>query len=173
MNIHIERGDITRCAVDAIVNAANAGLLGGGGVDGAIHRAGGATIAAECALIRERQGGCATGSAVSTGGGSLKCKYVIHTVGPIWGATGGKDHELLRSCYESSMRLAQNLGCVSIAFPNISTGVYGFPPDQAAELVYALFTDETFVASVSGVRDVYFVNFEKKNVELYRRFFKK
>jgi O-acetyl-ADP-ribose deacetylase len=173
MNIHIERGDITQYTVDAIVNAANAGLLGGGGVDGAIHRSGGATIAAECARIRERQGGCATGEAVYTGGGHLKCKYVIHTVGPIWGATGGRDRELLRSCYECSMRLAQELGCASIAFPNISTGVYGFPANLAAELVHALFTDEAFVASVSGVRDVSFVNFEKKNFELYRSIFEK
>src|SRR5689334_6387317 len=117
------KGDITRMDVDAIVNAANNGLLGGGGVDGAIHRAGGPIIASECKVIRETRGGCQTGEAVITSGGNLLARYVIHTVGPVW--EGGKRDEniLLANAYRNSLQLAVDNGLETIAFPNISTGV--------------------------------------------------
>ncbi len=128
------KGDITKMEVDAIVNAANSSLLGGGGVDGAIHRAGGKAILDECIQIRNKQGGCKTGEAVITTGGNLPAKYVIHTVGPVW--NGGKNNEetLLASAYRNSLQLAVDNNIKTIAFPNISTGIYGFPKDKAATI---------------------------------------
>src|SRR5690606_13829294 len=128
------KGDITTLKVDAIVNAANTSLLGGGGVDGAIHRAGGLAILDDCKRIRAKQGGCNVGEAVITTAGNLPAKYVIHTVGPVW--NGGKSNEehLLSSAYRNSLTLAFEYRIRSIAFPNISTGIYRFPKDRAAEI---------------------------------------
>jgi O-acetyl-ADP-ribose deacetylase (regulator of RNase III) len=132
-------GDITREAVDAIVNAANSSLMGGGGVDGAIHRAGGPEILAQCRRIRETQypQGVPTGEAVITTGGRLPAKHVIHTVGPIHGRHGGDEARLLANCYESSIALAAKHGLETIAFPAISTGAYGYPKDEARKVVIA------------------------------------
>ncbi len=125
--LELHQGDITKLHVDAIVNAANSGLRGGGGVDGAIHRAGGPAIMAECRRI----GGCATGQAVVTTGGNLPARYVIHAVGPIWQGGGRGEPKLLRSAYATSLQRAEELGVASVAFPSISTGVYGYPIELA------------------------------------------
>jgi O-acetyl-ADP-ribose deacetylase len=129
-NLELHQGDITRLAVDAIVNAANSGLRGGGGVDGAIQRAGGPAIMAECRRI----GGCPTGQAVVTTGGNLPARFVIHTVGPIWHGGGRGEPELLRSAYTNSLLRAGELSLASIAFPSISTGVYGYPIELACPI---------------------------------------
>ncbi len=128
--IEIIEGDITKVDVDAIVNAANKTLLGGGGVDGAIHRAAGPELRAACAKL----GGCETGSAKITPGFGLKARYVIHTVGPVWGGGGRGEDRLLAACYRTSFALAREQGLASIAYPAISTGAYGFPPDRAARI---------------------------------------
>jgi len=131
-DLELIQGDITKAEVDAIVNAANSELIGGGGVDGAIRRAGGAAIENACAEIRRREGGCPTGKAVITPGGDLYAKYVIHTVGPVWEGGNSGEAELLASCYQESLRLAVENHIQSIAFPSISTGVYGYPTEKAA-----------------------------------------
>ena len=138
----VKRGDITEEAVDAIVNAANSTLLGGGGVDGAIHAKGGPAILEECEKIRAttHPDGLPTGEAVITTGGDLPAKHVIHTVGPIYGDHNGQEAELLASCYRNSVRLAVEHGLASIAFPSISTGAYGYPKDEAATVVLATVT---------------------------------
>jgi O-acetyl-ADP-ribose deacetylase (regulator of RNase III) len=161
--IRLVRGDITKIAADAIVNAANAALAGGGGVDGAIHRAGGPAIMAECDAIRSSRGGCPTGHAVITTGGRLKARHVIHAVGPVW--RGGENGEAaqLASAYRESLALAAGHGLRRVVFPCISTGIYGFPKDRAAavavetmqafltrhpemEISVACFDDENFTA---------------------------
>ena len=130
--IEVLRGDITKVMVDAVVNAANSSLMGGGGVDGAIHRAGGPAILEECRKIVARQGGCKTGEAVITTAGRLNSKFVIHTVGPVWHGGNKDEAQKLSNCYTNSLRLAVENNCRSIAFPAISTGIYGYPSDLAA-----------------------------------------
>jgi O-acetyl-ADP-ribose deacetylase (regulator of RNase III) len=143
--IELVLGDITRQAVDAIVNAANSTLLGGGGVDGAIHRAGGPAIHEECLAIRVERGECPAGEAVLTGGGHLPARYVIHAVGPVWRGGDQGEPELLASCYRNAMRIAAEHGCRSIAFPSISTGIYGYPVSLAATKAVA--TVASFLSS--------------------------
>lgn len=132
--ISVVVGDITKVAADAIVNAANTSLMGGGGVDGAIHRVGGAEILEDCRKIVARQGGCKTGEAVITTAGNLPAKFVIHTVGPIWNGGSKKEAEKLTNCYRNSLQLAVDNGCRTISFPAIGTGIYRFPKDLAAEI---------------------------------------
>ena len=165
--LQVVQGDITRLPVDAIVNAANSSLMGGGGVDGAIHRAGGPAILEECRAIVARQGGCPTGEAVITGAGRLPARYVIHTVGPVWrgGETG--EAEALASCYRRSLELALQHGCKTIAFPNISTGVYGFPKPQAATI--AVSTVATFLQQHAEIEKVTFVCFDEENYLLVQK----
>jgi len=141
--LKIIKGDITTQDTQAIVNAANSGLLGGGGVDGAIHRAGGPAILEECIKIRTKQGGCPTGQAVITIGGNLKARYVIHTVGPVWYGGKNSEDELLHSAYLNSLSLAMEHGIRSVSFPSISTGAYRFPVDRAARI--ALRTVRDFI----------------------------
>jgi O-acetyl-ADP-ribose deacetylase (regulator of RNase III) len=161
--IRIIQGDITTMRVDAIVNAANRTLLGGGGVDGAIHRAAGPELLAACRLLK----GCETGQAKITPGFQLPARHVIHTVGPVW--RGGKEHEpaLLQSCYRNSMELALANGLKSIAFPNISTGVYRFPKDLAAEI--ASRTVVQFLEEKGPVLELSFVVFDQENLSLYKK----
>jgi O-acetyl-ADP-ribose deacetylase (regulator of RNase III) len=149
-SISLSRGDITRQTVDAIVNAANSSLLGGGGVDGAIHKAGGASILEECLEIRKMQGGCPTGSAVITSGGNLPAQYVIHTVGPVWRGGKGNEANLLASAYKSSLQLALDYALKTIAFPSISTGAYGYPLDEAAAVALAAVSQFIKEKSMTG-----------------------
>ena len=159
-------GDITRQDTEAIVNAANSSLLGGGGVDGAIHRAGGPRILEECKEIRARQGGCPAGEAVITGGGNLIARYVIHTVGPIWHGGGRNEAALLRAAYGNSLRLAQETGINSIAFPSISTGAYGYPIEQAA--VVAVGVVREFAENHDLLGLIRFVLFSDRDLAVYQ-----
>jgi len=164
--IKLIQGDITKIKADAIVNAANSSLLGGGGVDGAIHRAGGPAILDECRQIRARQGGCDTGQAVITTAGLLPAKYVIHTVGPVWNGGNHGEPELLASCYRNSLQLAVAHGIKTIAFPNISTGVYRFPKPEAATI--AIKSAQQFMANDNSLTEVMFVCFDDENYSLYK-----
>jgi len=167
--ISIQVGDLTREDVDAIVNAANASLLGGGGVDGAIHRAGGPAILAACRRIRETRfpGGLPTGEAVITTGGNLKARHVIHTVGPIYGQHAGEEPKLLAACYENSIALAAQHGLARIAFPAISTGVYGYPKEEAARV--SLGAIERALEAHAQIADVRLVYFSAGDAEIVRR----
>jgi O-acetyl-ADP-ribose deacetylase (regulator of RNase III) len=163
--IKVIQGDITKVEVDAIVNAANTSLLGGGGVDGAIHRAGGAAILEECQKIRNRQGGCRVGEAVMTTAGNLPSEKVIHTVGPRWNEGRSNESSLLENAYLNSLKLAVKHEIQSIAFPNISTGIYRFPKEKAASIAVATISD--FLQSSDQIQNVIIVCFDAENFELY------
>ncbi len=156
-HLHVVRGDITTLDVDAIVNAANSSLLGGGGVDGAIHRAAGPELVQHCRLL----GGCRTGEAKVTPGFNLRARWIIHTVGPVWRGGGAGEADLLRSCYRTSLRCADEVGARTIAFPAISTGVYGYPSEPAAEIAV------TTVREASTLEDVTFVCFDDATRDRY------
>ena len=159
------QGDITKVTTDAVVNAANSSLLGGGGVDGAIHRAGGPKILEACQAIRAKQGGCGTGEAVITTGGNLPAKWVIHTVGPVWNGGSHNEASLLANCYRNALTLAVKNHLSSIAFPNISTGIYHFPKDKAAAI--AVDTVTAFLANDHQMQRVVFVCFDRDNYDVY------
>lgn len=161
MVIEVIKGDITKVKADAIVNAANSSLLGGGGVDGAIHRAGGPEILEDCRKIVARQGGCKPGEAVITGAGRLPANYVIHTVGPVWNGGGKGEREKLADCYRNALRLALENSCRSIAFPNISTGIYRFPKEEAARI--AVHTVKDFLEEKTDIDHIIFVCFDEEN----------
>ena len=163
--IELIKGDITRVKTDAIVNAANSSLMGGGGVDGAIHRAGGPAILEECKRIVAKQGGCKTGEAVMTTAGDLPAKFVIHTVGPVWNGGKKNEDELLAACYQNSLNLAIQHKLTSIAFPNISTGIYGFPKKEASEIATATTID--FLKNNFSIEKLFFVCFDMDNYLLY------
>ena len=160
------RGDITGVAADAIVNAANSSLLGGGGVDGAIHRAGGPAILEECEKIRERQGSCAPGDAVATTAGNLPAQWVIHTVGPVWtGDAPQRQSATLASAYRRSIEVAIEVAATSVAFPNISTGIFRFPKPRAADIAIDAVRE---AVQCSDIERVIFVCFDDENEQLYR-----
>ena len=161
--VELLRGDITRIAVDAIVNAANAALAGGGGVDGAIHSAGGPALMQE---LRQYDG-CPTGSAVVTGAGRLPAKYVFHAVGPVYRGGNYGEARLLASCYTTALRLAHEHDCVSISFPAISTGIYGYPISEAAAVAFSAITD-SLGAFPSSLRIVKLVQFNDTSFQVYR-----
>jgi O-acetyl-ADP-ribose deacetylase (regulator of RNase III) len=165
-SLSLIQGDITKQETDAIVNAANSGLMGGGGVDGAIHRTGGVAIKEECRQIIARIGRLPTGKAVITTGGNLKARYVIHTVGPVWHGGNNGEAELLASAYLESLKLAAERKLKSVAFPSISTGVYGYPVDEAAKV--ALETVITFLRDEStSLQHVVFVLFDSNTYQTY------
>ncbi len=165
--ISITQGDITKEEIDAIVNAANSSLLGGGGVDGAIHRAGGPQILEECKKIRAAQGSCAAGKAVTTSGGKLKAKWVIHTVGPVWRGGNSNEHILLTNCYKNSLTRAVESGAKSIAFPSISTGAYGYPVEEASKVAVKAVVE--FIKEQPGkLGEIRFVLFDNKSFGTYK-----
>jgi O-acetyl-ADP-ribose deacetylase (regulator of RNase III) len=161
--IELVRGDITKLKADAIVNAANTSLLGGGGVDGAIHRAAGPELLAECRTLN----GCRTGEAKATKGYKLPARYVIHTAGPIWRGGNNNEENMLVSSYRKSLELAESLKLKSIAFPNISTGIYGFPKEKAAKI--AVSGVRLFLQQAKNIEKVIFVCFDEENYELYQK----
>jgi O-acetyl-ADP-ribose deacetylase (regulator of RNase III) len=166
--IKLVQGDITKITCDAMVNAANSALAGGGGVDGAIHRAGGPSIMKELDEIRKEKGGCQTGNAVVTGAGNLPARWVIHAVGPVW--KGGKQNEkkLLYSAYLQSLTLAKEIGARTVSFPNISTGIYGYPKNEAVHVALSAVMD--FMHQHPDVFDVInFVCFDDENFLLYQK----
>ncbi len=168
MKFLVSKGDITTMKVDAIVNAANTSLLGGSGVDGAIHKAGGNAILEACMVIRNKQGGCKVGEAVITTAGNLPSKYVIHTVGPVWNGDKEEKRKLLANCYVNALQIAEENGVKTIAFPNISTGIYGFPKKEAAQIVIA--TVQKF--SAKNLEEITFVCFDEENYKFYKQLLK-
>jgi len=169
MEISIIQGDITHQHVDAMVNAANSSLLGGGGVDGAIHRAAGPRLLEACREIRRIQGRCPTGQAVITPGFDLPSRYVIHTVGPVWQGGSSGESELLADCYRNSLKLAVENDVRTIAFPAISTGVYGYPVDKAATVVFQTLCS----VDCPGITEVRLVLFSEADARVYRREYEK
>jgi len=169
--ISLIKGDITKIEVDAIVNAANTSLLGGGGVDGAIHKAGGKIILEECQKIRSRQGGCKVGEAVITLAGKLPSKYVIHTVGPVWNGGHKNEENLLAAAYYNSLKLAAENHLKSIAFPSISTGIYKFPKDRAAQIAVDVVSN--FIKNNNIVEDVFFICYDDENYNIYNKYLQK
>jgi O-acetyl-ADP-ribose deacetylase len=165
--IELIHGDITKVTVDAIVNVANTSLLGGGGVDGAIHRAGGSVILEDCQKIRSKQGGCKTGEAVFTRAGKLPAKFVIHTVGPVWNNGNNNEENLLASCYSNSLKIALDTQIKTIAFPNISTGIYNYPQNKAAEIAIKTITD--FLTTTNKIEKVIFVSYDIDNYTIYKK----
>jgi O-acetyl-ADP-ribose deacetylase (regulator of RNase III) len=165
--LQLVMGDITEERTDAIVNAANSSLLGGGGVDGAIHRAGGPAILEECRAVRARQGECPAGQAVMTTGGRLAARYVIHTVGPVWRGGGRGEASILASCYRNSLRLAAEKGLASVAFPSVSTGIYGYPAKEAAKVALGAVA-EFLGKEEKSPKLVRFVLFDEKTFQAYR-----
>lgn len=165
MKISTVTGDITKIKCDAIVNAANSSLMGGGGVDGAIHRAGGPAILEECKKIRKKlPQGLPAGEAVVTGGGTLPAKYVIHTVGPVWHGGGKGEPELLADCYRNSLRVAREKGARTVAFPAISTGVYGYPKEEAAKIARAAVNNHP---DKEFFKEVIFVFFSEGDLRIF------
>ena len=162
--IEVIKGDITRITVDAIINAANSSLTGGGGVDGAIHRVGGKKILEECKEIVRMRGECKTGQAVFTTAGNLPAKFVIHTVGPVWKDGKNNEEKLLADCYTNSLKLAVDNGCKIISFPNISTGVYHFPKNKAADI--SIHSIDTFLKNDDSIEKVILVCFDEDNYTL-------
>lgn len=170
MKIELQQGDITKIETEAIVNAANSSLLGGGGVDGAIHRAGGKAILNACQEIRNRQGKCKTGEAVITTAGNLPSNYVIHTVGPVYngGKRVQKEKELLANCYKNSLKVAEENEIKTIAFPNISTGIYKFPKELASKIAFE--TVSKFESK--HIEKVIFICFDDENFNFYEKLIK-
>ena len=166
-DLELIQGDITKAEVDAIVNAANSQLIGGGGVDGAIRRAGGDAIAQACAEIRRREGGCPTGKAVITPGGNLHAKYVIHTVGPVWEGGNSGEAELLASCYQESLRLAVEYNIQSLAFPSISTGIYGYPTEKAAAVALTAVRELVLQSNTAVPTTIQFILFDEATHTCY------
>ncbi len=165
-SLELTKGDITESSADAVVNAANSSLMGGGGVDGAIHRAGGPAILEECKQIVAKSGPLPPGQAVITTGGRLKARYVIHTVGPIWHGGGRGESVVLARCYTSSLELARDRNLTSLAFPSISTGAYGYPVEAAAKI--ALQTVAAFLESQThSLKSVVFVLFDQRTYQAY------
>jgi O-acetyl-ADP-ribose deacetylase (regulator of RNase III) len=165
--LYIKQGDLTQSGAEAIVNAANSGLMGGGGVDGAIHRAGGPAILEECVRIVQRQGRLPTGQAVITSGGRMKARHVIHTVGPIWQGGSQQEPDLLASAYRESLKLAAANNLTSVSFPSISTGAYGYPIDKAARI--ALKEVVAFLSKPSSVKEVVLVLYGEANYRAYKK----
>jgi len=165
--LRVVQGDITKLAAAAIVNTANSSLLGGGGVDGAIHRAGGPPILAECRAIRARQGGCRVGKAVITSAGQLPVAYVIHTVGPVWNGGHKGEPTLLANCYRNSLQLAFDHKLASVAFPGISTGIYGYPKPAAAAI--AVREASHWLATHEWPQEIVLVAFDEETQQLYEQ----
>jgi O-acetyl-ADP-ribose deacetylase (regulator of RNase III) len=163
--MQLVQGDITKLEVDAIVNAANSNLMGGGGVDGAIHQAAGPKLLEECLKIKERQDGCPPGEAVITSGANLKAKFVIHAVGPVWMDGKENESEVLASAYRNSLALAVSNSVKTIAFPNISTGIYHFPKNAAAEIAIREVND--FLSKDQTIESVIFCCFDEENYKIY------
>ncbi len=167
--LSLHRGDITQQEVDAIVNAANSSLMGGGGVDGAIHRAGGPQILEECKAYVAKHGRLPTGEAMITSAGRMKAKFVIHAVGPVWHGGTQREDELLANAYRTSLKLAVEKNVKTIAFPSISTGAYGFPIERAARIAFE--TVKKFVEAHPSLREVRFVTFSQSDFDVYKELF--